>query len=71
MRTQAEVGRLDPLEAVGWQEWWYPVRGIGGFTFANRDVAANAAIEDGKLHLRAIGTGSWSPAYFQVLKRAV
>ena len=33
--TQGEVGRLDPCEAVEWQEWWYPVHAIGGFTFAN------------------------------------
>jgi hypothetical protein len=62
LRTQAEVGRLDPSEAVAWQEWWWPVRGIGGFTFANREVAANAALEAGELRLRLIGSGNWSAA---------
>jgi tetratricopeptide (TPR) repeat protein len=40
--TQALVGRLDPCEAVEWKEWWYPIHGLGGFTFANEDVVVNA-----------------------------
>ena len=40
--TQALVGRLDPSEAVEWKEWWYPIHGLGGFTFANEDVVVNA-----------------------------
>ncbi len=57
--TQGEVGRLDPCEAVEWQEWWYPIHGMGGFTFANKDVAVNASTEHGKLRLRILGTGTW------------
>lgn len=57
--TQGEVGRLDPCEAVEWQEWWYPIHGLGGFTFANRDVAVNATRAGGKLRLRLLGTGTW------------
>ncbi len=69
--TQADVGRLEPLEAVAWQEWWYPVRGIGGFTFANRDVAANASFGGGGLHLRMIGTGTWSPVTVRVTRGGI
>lgn len=57
--TQGEVGRLDPCEAVEWREWWYPIHGIGGFTFANQDVAVNAARDGGRLVLRLLGSGSW------------
>ena len=57
--TQGEVGRLDPCEAVEWQEWWYPVHGIGGFTFANRDLAVNVTDDAEKVRLRILGTGSW------------
>ena len=57
--TQGEVGRLDPCEAVEWKEWWYPVHGIGGFTFANSDVAVNAVAPGGRLELRLQGSGSW------------
>jgi tetratricopeptide (TPR) repeat protein len=60
--TQGQVGRLDPCEAVEWQEWWYPVHGTGGFTFANKDVAANAVRDGGTLTLRLIGTGTWRDA---------
>ena len=57
--TQGEVGRLDPCEAVEWKEWWYPIHGIGGFTFANKDVAVNATTDGGKLRLKIMGTGTW------------
>ncbi|HAK97438.1 MAG TPA: hypothetical protein DCM87_21235, partial [Planctomycetes bacterium] len=60
--TQADVGRLDPHEVVTWREWWYPVRGLGGFTYANRDVAVNASRAGGKLRLRILGTGTWEKA---------
>jgi tetratricopeptide (TPR) repeat protein len=57
--TQGEVGRLDPCEAVEWQEWWYPIHGLGGFTFANKDVAVNASRAGTNLVLRALGTANW------------
>jgi tetratricopeptide (TPR) repeat protein len=66
--TQADVGRLDPGEAARWQEWWYPVRGIGGFTYANREVAVNAVRKDRQVRLRMIGTGTWDPVHARVLR---
>ena len=53
------MGRLDPCEAVEWQEWWYPVHGIGGFTFANKNLAVNASQKGDSLELRIAGTGTW------------
>ena len=67
--TQGEVGRLDPGEAVEWKEWWYPIHGMGGFTFANRDVAVKASLEDGKLGLRILGSGSWKRVEVSVHKQ--
>jgi tetratricopeptide (TPR) repeat protein len=64
--TQAQVGRLDPCEAVGWKEWWYPIQGIGGFTYANKDVAVNARVQDHNLQLRMMGTGTWDPVEVRV-----
>jgi len=60
--TQAQVGRLDPCEAVEWNEWWYPVHGIGGFTYANKNLAANTAIENSVVRIRLIGTAVWRRA---------
>lgn len=57
--TQGEVGRLDPCEAVEWQEWWYPVHGMGGFTFANKDVAARAERAGNRLALQLMGSAVW------------
>lgn len=59
--TQAQVGRLEPSEAVEWTEYWYPIHEIGGFTFANKDVAVNASTNGGMLKLQLLGTGSWDP----------
>ncbi len=64
--TQSEVGRLDPCEAVEWKEWWYPVHGIGGFTFANKDVAVNASVDSRKLHLRMLGTKDIEKAHLSI-----
>lgn len=64
--TQGEVGRLEPSEAVEWKEWWYPIRKIGPFTFANRDVAVNSSISGDTLRLRMIGTGTWVPVEARV-----
>ncbi len=57
--TQGEVGRLDPCEAVEWKEWWYPVHGIGAFTFANKDVAIQAERKGTSLALRLMGSATW------------
>ncbi len=60
--TQGEVGRLDPCEAIEWREWWYPIHGIGGFTFANTNLAANLCLENGKASLSLMATASWPKA---------
>ena len=57
--TQGEVGRLDPCEAVEWQEWWYPVHGTGGFTFANTNLAVRAERKGAVLSLSVMGTAVW------------
>jgi tetratricopeptide (TPR) repeat protein len=60
--TQGEVGRLDPCEAVEWQEWWFPIHGVGGFNFANTNLAANLSLERGKARLRLMSTQRWPEA---------
>lgn len=38
--TQSDYGLLKPHQRVAWEEYWYPVHGLGeGFEFATRDVA--------------------------------
>jgi tetratricopeptide (TPR) repeat protein len=64
--TQGEVGRLDPCEAVEWQEWWYPIHGLGGFTFANKDVAVNIELDDRQLRLRVMATKDFDEARLSV-----
>lgn len=68
--TQSDVGRLDPHEVVAWQEWWYPVHGIGGFTFANRDVVVNATPRGKTLRLRMISTARFPTVEVRVFKNS-
>ncbi|MFH1924312.1 MAG: DUF5107 domain-containing protein, partial [Planctomycetota bacterium] len=51
--TQSDYGLLAPRQEVAWQEWWYPVHGLGdGFEFATKDVAVQTSRAGGKLELR-------------------
>lgn len=56
--TQSDYGMLGPREFVAWQEWWYPVHGLGdGFEYATRDLAVQRRVEGGRLELRMLATG--------------
>jgi len=66
--TQAQVGRLDPCEAVEWNEFWYPIHGINGFSYANRELAANVSLGEQAIRLRLLGTGTWGDVVVQLLK---
>jgi len=61
--TQSDYGMLLPRQQVAWQEWWYPVHGLGeGFEFATRDLAVQTIREGGKLQLRLLATGRFPGA---------
>jgi len=45
---QATWRLLAPHHTVLWTEHWYPVRGIGGFSYANRDAAVRIATANGQ-----------------------
>lgn len=48
-RTQGIVGFVDPFFFESWEEWWYPISGINGISYANKDAAINVDVkpEDG------------------------
>jgi tetratricopeptide (TPR) repeat protein len=61
--TQSDYGMLLPRQEVSWQEWWYPVHGLGdGFEYATKDIAVQPAREDDTLRLRIIATSSFPGA---------
>ena len=67
--TQGQVGRLEPCQAVEWTEWWYPIHGIGGFSFANNNLAVNeVSAESGQIGLRLLGTATWPDAVVKLAK---
>ena len=61
--TQSDYGMLGPREEVAWQEYWYPVHGLGdGFEYATKDLATQSAREGGTLRLRILATGEFPAA---------
>ena len=39
--NQPDYSWINPYEVKTWEQYWYPVRGIGGFKFANLNGAVN------------------------------
>jgi tetratricopeptide (TPR) repeat protein len=65
--TQSDYGRLFPHESVAWQEWWYPVHGLGdGFEYATKDIAIQTIHNSNELKLRVIATGEYTDATISI-----
>jgi len=61
--TQSDYGMLLPRQEISWQEWWYPVHGMGdGFEYATKDVAIQTSRQNDTLHLRIIATAEFPAA---------
>jgi len=61
--TQSDYGMLLPRQEVSWQEWWYPVHGLGdGFEYATKDLTIQTERKDGNLQLRVLATGKFPDA---------
>ena len=61
--TQSDYGLLGPHDEVSWQEYWYPVHGLGdGFEFATKDVAVQTARKGDRLELRLLATAKFPGA---------
>ena len=61
--TQSDYGMLAPHDQVEWQEWWYPVHGLGdGFEYASKDVAAQSIRNNGAHELRLLATSDFPKA---------
>jgi len=58
--TQSDYGMLTPRNEVSWQEWWYPVHGLGkGFEYATKDVAVQSLRQRDNRQWRIISTGKF------------
>jgi len=61
--TQSDYGMLLPRQAVSWQEYWYPVHGLGdGFEYATKDIAVQTKRDGDKLELRILATSDFQSA---------
>jgi tetratricopeptide (TPR) repeat protein len=46
--NQPDYSWIKPHEVKTFKQYWYPIRGIGGFKYANLNGAANLELKDGK-----------------------
>jgi tetratricopeptide (TPR) repeat protein len=61
--TQADFDMLKPHESVAWEEWWYPVHGLGqGYEFATKHIAAERIERDDGVEFRFMATGDFPRA---------
>jgi tetratricopeptide (TPR) repeat protein len=49
--TQSIFKMLPPHHVMRWNESWYPVRGVGGFEYANKTVSINIRRTDGSVQI--------------------
>lgn len=58
---------MQPHWNESWREWWYPVKGTGGFTRANTEAAVRVASSNGSVECAAAVTRPQPGATVQVL----
>lgn len=70
LQTQADYGLLEPRQQIAWEEWWYPVHGLGdGFEYATKELAVQTSRSDadgGTLEVRMIATANYPQAVCSV-----
>jgi tetratricopeptide (TPR) repeat protein len=67
--TQGILRLMHPHFVERWVEWWYPVGGIGGFSWANREAAVGLARRDGHVEWSVAVTRAHPRALLRVLAR--
>jgi len=50
--NQPDYSWCQPYEVKSFRQFWFPVRNLGGFVFANTEGALNLTVEDGKALVR-------------------
>lgn len=70
LQTQADYGLIGPRQKVAWEEWWYPVHGLGdGFEYATKDIAIQTKwpeTDTGDIEIRMLATGVFPDAICSV-----
>jgi tetratricopeptide (TPR) repeat protein len=65
--TQSDYGNLAPKAMISWNEYWYPVHGLGdGFEFANKSVAFRTERKNEQMEIRMISTEKFKDATLSV-----
>jgi tetratricopeptide (TPR) repeat protein len=61
--TQSDYGNLAPKALISWNEYWYPVHGLGdGFEFANKSVAFRTVRKNEQMEIKMISTEKFKDA---------
>lgn len=68
--TFADSASLGPGESINWSEFWYPVKDIGGFVYANREAALNLKVEGGQATIGVAATAPHSASQVTLRRRS-
>jgi len=68
--TFADSAFLGPRESIHWSEFWYPVKDIGGFVYANREAALNLEVEGGQTTIGVAATAPHSASQVTLRRRS-
>lgn len=58
---------LFPFQSVGWTEHWWPVRGMGGWNWANEEAALNVQVGKGRVEVDVFPTTAQGKGTVKVL----
>ncbi len=65
--TQGDTWIFGPHGTEQWDEYWYPIKKMGGFVKANKDIAVNCVPTKDKLHVALNATGAHADARVTVV----
>ena len=63
---QSTFRLLAPHDSQNWIEYWYPVKGIGGFAWANREAAVRISTQEGSTDIGVVVTRPVQKARVQI-----
>lgn len=60
LETQSDFELIEPHSILAWKEYWYPIRGIGPFNYANKDAALSLHVGPGEGATKHVRLGLYS-----------
>ncbi len=68
LTTQGDAWIMEPNTSESWTEYWYPLKGMGGFVTATPDAAANLQVRDDHVFVALNVTRPLAGARLQIFR---